>query len=362
MIINPTKKALPIFNKLTKSADNASAKAFAMANPFFSWHTNYYSVDRKKIVVLVNDLTYATVVLYDINAKNKVHLEQYLKEGMRTAFLIAGISEQAIDAYFEIAGALEINAGFNRQVTGVVTNMIMMVEDGMYLNPRVLVQTDLMGRLMQTPYNRTVAGIKGYIYVIDDIQKAFENNLAIVASDAVAVANTMYKLKKTWREYQQWEKYEDDQALIKDGTLNADHLTRYEQVMNEVQANNQLLLAEFQNYLINSEGLSTKVVKKHVDNMALFVDEFLLYYTIKTPLKIADEVFDYLADWFPRKVAYGPSEVKAAGTSLKKFIKFMVVAGEFDQEAVAIAKESISNGIEMGVEHLRVVESMVDFW
>lgn len=35
MIINPTKKALPIFNKLVKTKDANAAKRFAIANPFF---------------------------------------------------------------------------------------------------------------------------------------------------------------------------------------------------------------------------------------------------------------------------------------------------------------------------------------
>lgn len=38
MIINPTKKALPLFNHLPKVSDEKGGKSFSDSNPLFSWH------------------------------------------------------------------------------------------------------------------------------------------------------------------------------------------------------------------------------------------------------------------------------------------------------------------------------------
>ncbi|QBO36235.1 hypothetical protein EQG49_07065 [Periweissella cryptocerci] len=351
MIINPTKKALPIFNKLVKVEDGNEAKVVATANPFFSWHANYYNVNRKKVLILVNDATYATVVLYDINANNKGNLVTYIEEGIKRAFKIAGISDTDIKKYFAVAGGLEVNAGFNRQVTGIITNMILISEEGWLINPQELLQVNLMDRLMQIPYKQ-----KNYIYAKEAVKEAFKAELKIVVPDTTELEKNAYKLNKTWRDYHQWDKYEDDQSLLEDYEM------RYEKVADEVKANNKILLAEFKRYLTESEGLSKKVVNKHADNVLLYVDEFSLYYTIKTPLKVADDVMEFLMDWYPRKIAYGPAEVKSAGTSMKKFLKFMEMAGEISKSDVEDGKEMISNGVELGVEHMQVIDNMTDFW
>lgn len=350
MIINPTKKALPIFNKLVKVADKDQAKRFATANPFFSWHANYYSVNRKKIVILVNDLTYATVVLYDINAKNKTNLARFITDGIRAAFKIAGISDKDIDAYFAMAGKIELNVGFNRQVTGVIVDMIKMADAGRFIDYRELIQVDLMNLLMQTPYKQ-----KDYIVAKESVKRAFDKGLSIV-ENVTDLPEITYQVNKTWADYHQWDKYEENPALLEGDAAG------YDRVVSEVQANNKLLLEEFKNYLTNAQGLSKKVVTKHVNNAKFFVNEFMAFYTIKTPLKSADDVLEYFSDWFPRKAAYSAAEIKTNAGSIKKFLTFMEVAGEISAENVKNAKEDIKDGVEMGIEYLQTINNMSAGW
>ncbi|MFL2028264.1 DUF6933 domain-containing protein [Loigolactobacillus zhaoyuanensis] len=349
MIINPTKKALPIFNRLTKVTDPAAAKNFAQANPFFSWHANYYTVQRKKVVVLANDLTYATVVLYDINAKNKKQLDQYIVAGIRAAFTLVGIADKQIDAYLDMAGKVELNAGFDRRVTGVITKLISMAELYGLTDPQQVIQTELMADLMQIPFLHTK-----YNFTEPAVTAAFKDNLVIVDSAKFAITNA-YQVKKTWSSYHYWDKYENDQVLLADGD-------RYEKVMAAVQANNQLLLTEFKNYLSNAKGLSRKVVNKHAANSEIFINEFMLYYTIKTPLKAGDEVAEYLAEWFPRKIAYSPSDIQTNATSLRKFFDFLVISGEINQATGIAAKTAIKNGVNAGIEHMRLIDNLSDFF
>ncbi|KIS03203.1 DUF6933 domain-containing protein [Paucilactobacillus wasatchensis] len=351
MIINPTKKALPIFSKLAHVQNAAEAKKLGIANPFFSWHANYYSVNHKKVVLIVNDLTFAAVVLYDINAKNKGNLDQYILDGIRQSFLIADINKSDIDKYFELANKIEINAGFNRQVTGIMTNIITVYSEFWPIDTRTILQLDIMNAFVQAPFKQL-----GYHTVAESVQAAFKNNLSLISSSSVEATQNNYVINRTWADYHQWDQYEDDQSLLEgNGDL-------FEKIFNEVQANNQLLLTEFKNYLTLSEGLSKKVVNKHVENVRFFISEYLLYYTIKTPLKMVDELTDYLSDWLPRKGAYSGAELKSNAASIKKFLTFMETVGEISTKDAKSGKEIIKDGTQLGVEFLQVINNMTGFF
>lgn len=204
MIINATKKALPIFNKLVTVDSTADATNFATANPLFSWHANYYSSDHKKIVVLINDLTFATVILYDVNSRNKGHLEHYITDGVRKAFQLADIPESKIEAYVKMAGKIKINTGFNRQVTSVMTNAISILDNRTFLDTKVMIQSKLMNLLMGIPHKQ-----KNYNNAKQLLTAAFQNDLAIVAP-----TNIEYQITKSWADFSQWNKYYTDQSLI----------------------------------------------------------------------------------------------------------------------------------------------------
>ncbi|WP_412989358.1 DUF6933 domain-containing protein [Pediococcus siamensis] len=350
MLINSTKKALPIFNKLVKVENAETAKQFAKANPLFSWHANYFTRNRKKVLLLINDLTYAIVVLYDINAKNKMNLDKYIFEGIHEAFKICGISEDQIASYFKLAEKIQVGAGFNRQATGALTNLIMIFEDNVPLFPDELIQEALMSHMMKVPFQH-----KKYVFANEAVQAAFKEKLKIIQpGDSNFNANS-YHFEKTWKNYHQWDKYEADQSLFDDSS-------KYDQFIKEVQTNNKLLLESFRKYLTESEGLSKKVVNRHVNQATIFINEFLLYHAMKTPLGFYDEVDDYLGYWFPEKVAYTIADIKSSATSIKKLLKFMVMAGEIEQSDAVEIKMLISDGVEIGSDFLQSSHDFYDGW
>ncbi|ATO44964.1 DUF6933 domain-containing protein [Loigolactobacillus coryniformis subsp. coryniformis] len=124
MLINPTKKSMPLFSALPQVADKAIAKQQAQADQFFSWHANYFTADRKKYVLLVNDLTYTPILLNNMNAQAKKTLDISFISGIRMAFAIAGIKPEAVTAYLTQAGALQINAAFDRVTIGVLNEYL----------------------------------------------------------------------------------------------------------------------------------------------------------------------------------------------------------------------------------------------
>ncbi|MFL2100113.1 DUF6933 domain-containing protein [Desemzia sp. FAM 23989] len=86
MIIGVTKKTQPLFSALPTIEDKENGKRFAQVNPLFSWHANYINVNRKKILILLNDQTYTPLVLhkYSQNILNYYFLEKSKKNRMLT--------------------------------------------------------------------------------------------------------------------------------------------------------------------------------------------------------------------------------------------------------------------------------------
>lgn len=82
MNLIPTKKALPLFSVFPKSQNESPN----LERSFYSWHANYFTFNRKKILVLVNDKSFSPIVLADINAKNKKDLNHMIKAGIEEVF------------------------------------------------------------------------------------------------------------------------------------------------------------------------------------------------------------------------------------------------------------------------------------
>lgn len=168
MIIVPTKKSLPLFSEFPVSANTSSSTN----RSFFSWHANYFTVDRKKILVLVNDLSFSPIVLADINAKNKKQLSLYIKEGIEHVFSYSTDKPYLIKKYFLKAGRMEISYAYNRSISGINNNMIQMLKsypEDIDLDSRL--QPSVMEFLAKTPY-RSMS--PEYTFSIDVVKKELD--------------------------------------------------------------------------------------------------------------------------------------------------------------------------------------------
>ena len=93
----------------TKSCEDGAAG-------FYSWHAHFITINRRKVVVCMNNLTRYTIVLYRPKAKDMMELESRIKEGIRTAFGEEGISEVVINEYIEKCGAVEYSKTAGRSM------------------------------------------------------------------------------------------------------------------------------------------------------------------------------------------------------------------------------------------------------
>lgn len=168
MIIVPTKKSLPIFSEFPVSINTSSSTE----QSFFSWHANYFNLNRKKILVLVNNLSFSPIVLADINVKNRKQLPVYIKEGIEHVFSYSTDKPFLIKKYFLKVGKMEISYAYNRSISSINNNMIQILKrypEDIDLDSRL--QTSAIEFLAKTPYRSMTPE---YTFSIDVVKRELD--------------------------------------------------------------------------------------------------------------------------------------------------------------------------------------------
>ena len=76
------------------------------ADGFYSWHVNYITINRRKAIVCMNNLTRYPIVLYRPKAKDIARLGERITEGIREAFREEGIAESITEDYLRNCGSV----------------------------------------------------------------------------------------------------------------------------------------------------------------------------------------------------------------------------------------------------------------
>ncbi len=323
MIINPTKKALPLFSYLSDVSDKKIAQNFSSNNPLFSWHANYFNVRRKKILLLVNDLTYFPLVLIGIDAKRKKQLNEIIPEAITEVFHAAEIPSKKIEEYLDLAGKIEVNAGYNRVVNGVMNNMVTSMEYHGRFDFTTLVDVKISLYLANSFYKEECP--------LDTLKAAFNEPLVLHEVSQEEVEKE-YVVERNWRslsDYNVTDFTEDD----------------FEAAL----ANNRLILTAFQHYLEQSEKLTKKTVNRHLANVEDYLNNYLIFYGFDLAVSTFSIISDFFS-WGARKnIWISESAIKKAGTSLKKFYQFLIAAGEVKASDMPEIRKEIDLGIEDGI-------------
>ena len=70
-------------------------------NDLYVWHVNYSIIDRKKLLVFMNDLTRFTVVLYGVRKSDFKDIPLMLNMGIHNAMQKLGFTFEEIQKYFD---------------------------------------------------------------------------------------------------------------------------------------------------------------------------------------------------------------------------------------------------------------------
>lgn len=91
MLIRCTKKLIDELKVIPETVEDDAS--------LFSWHANIIMINRRKTVVLMNDMTRYAVVLFGLKAKELKKLDDIARQGIREMFQAEGIKEEVIDQY-----------------------------------------------------------------------------------------------------------------------------------------------------------------------------------------------------------------------------------------------------------------------
>ena len=132
-------------------------------------------------------------------------------------------------------------------------------------------------------------------------------------------------------------------------------MSNYDKEVQKIREYNQPILDDFRKWL-EAANLASKTIETHVLNMDFFT-EYLFSYL---PLSKLDEtqptdIYDFLADWFPRKTTWAsPYNTKSHIASFRKFFKFLRENEQFDPKMENEIKKTLK-------ENKQVFLDAVDF-
>ncbi len=117
----------------------------------------------------------------------------------------------------------------------------------------------------------------------------------------------------------------------------------YEEKVHKIRKENAEYLQLFRDDLLK-KGLTDKTIRKHINNIDFYINEFLNYYEPTVMEEGCYKVDEFLGDWFIRKAMWSnKTTIKENSASIKKFYKCMLDHHYIDvedyKEVCSIIKE-----------------------
>ena len=119
---------------------------------------------------------------------------------------------------------------------------------------------------------------------------------------------------------------------------------QYERDCEDIREKNAELMNDFTAWL-RERGLSDATVRRHLGNIDLYVNHYLLEEDAIPAADGCSNAGSYLGFWFIRKVSATPSAIRSNAASLKRFYAFMVDRGLVEPADLADLNKQIRNGM-----------------
>ena len=120
----------------------------------------------------------------------------------------------------------------------------------------------------------------------------------------------------------------------------------YEKKCEKLKKENEVYLEWFKQDL-EEKGLKPKTIRNHLENMDLYLNEYLQYEDANSMEKGIDMASDFLGYWFIRKCLWSsPDTVRSCSASIKKFYKSMLARGKVSQEDYDMLVFMIKDNLE----------------
>lgn len=119
MLIQSTQKLLTELNKKLIEIKEQD---------IFSWHANITSINRRKTIILINDMCRYVITIHGIKAMHINIIEDVITNAIKEALKNAGINESIIQKYIESAPNIQFAKTKNRSLVGSMTEIIKNIE------------------------------------------------------------------------------------------------------------------------------------------------------------------------------------------------------------------------------------------
>ena len=118
---------------------------------------------------------------------------------------------------------------------------------------------------------------------------------------------------------------------------------QYERECEQIREENDVLLDDFARSLAQ-KGLSEQTIRKHVENIDLYINTYLLYEDAVPAREGAHAVAMFLGYWFIRKGGWSsPAAIRQNAASLKKFYGFLRARGEIEDDDLQDLAQTIKD-------------------
>ena len=112
MLIECTKKLSEVMKINLAPYDESKA------DPFYEWHANVFMLFRRKGVLLMNNKTRYSIVLYGLKMEHFKKFDDIVLDAIEETFLIEGLAKEAVEAYIEDCGQVQYTKTHDRRVLG----------------------------------------------------------------------------------------------------------------------------------------------------------------------------------------------------------------------------------------------------
>ena len=161
-----------IISLTKKLADALKIKVFEVVpirrNPLFEWHANLFVFNRRKGVIVMNNLTRYCVVLYGLKAEHFKKFDELVLSAIEQTLRAEGFSDEVIFNYMRTSSQVVYAKSSDRSILGQLVDVQYHLE--WRLDERAPIDSIFLVDISKE-LNRIPLGTQKYHYAIDLLQE-----------------------------------------------------------------------------------------------------------------------------------------------------------------------------------------------
>lgn len=118
MLIECTKKLADVMKIQLETVESTEYE------PFYDWHANLFTFDRRKAVILMNNATRYCIVLHGLKAENFKKFESIVLAAIEETFAAEGFASDKVRRYIENCGSMKYTKTHDRSIISQMSEFL----------------------------------------------------------------------------------------------------------------------------------------------------------------------------------------------------------------------------------------------